>query len=209
MPRVEGQWTGEQESKPAPAPLDRIQALVNTIDREIGQDRLAVRDDALRWLRDHGYSDAGAELTDADLAFVREVREGLRALLVHNSGGPPPGSEELRVLRTLARDAALRPDLGDDGRVQLLPAADTLSGRLGALLVIVRDAQRDGTWDRFKACGNEACRWVFYDRSRNRGGAWCTMASCGNRFKNRDFRARHRVSSTDATPAPPPAHPSR
>lgn len=209
MPRVDGQWTGEQESKPAPAPLDRIQALVNTVDREIDQDRLAVASDALPWLRAQGYLGADAELGEDDLAFVREVREGLRALLVHNSGGPAPAAAQLRALRALAEDAALRPGVGDDGRVALIPAADTLRGALAELLVIVRDAQRDGSWDRFKACGNEACQWAFYDRSRNRGGAWCTMASCGNRFKNRDFRARHRVSSTDATPERPPAHPSR
>jgi predicted RNA-binding Zn ribbon-like protein len=209
MPRVDGQWTGEQESKPAPAPLDRIQALVNTIDKEIDQDRLAAADDAVPWLRDHGYLTSNAALADDDLAFVRDVREGLRALLVHNSGGPPPGAEHLSVLRTLAGDAALRPAIADDGGVDLIPAVDALRGALGQLLVIVRDAQRDGSWERFKACGNEACQWAFYDRSRNRGGSWCTMATCGNRLKNRDFRARSRVSSTDATPARPPAHPSR
>jgi predicted RNA-binding Zn ribbon-like protein len=209
MPRVDGQWTGEQESKPAPAPLDRIQGLVNTIDREIDQDRLAVVSDAQPWLRAQGYLSSGTELGDDELAFVRDVREGLRALLVHNSGGPPPGADHLRVLRALADDASLRPGVAEDGHVALVPVADTLRGALGELLVIVRDAQRDGSWNRFKACGNEACQWAFYDRSRNRGGAWCTMASCGNRFKNRDFRARQRVSSTDATPARPPAHPSR
>jgi predicted RNA-binding Zn ribbon-like protein len=60
-------------------------------------------------------------------------------------------------------------------------------------LVVIRDAQRDGSWARLKACANEDCRWVFYDQSRNRGGSWCDMAACGNRLKNRDFRARHRA----------------
>lgn len=206
MPRVAGQWTGEEESKPAPAPLDRIQALVNTIDREIDQDRLAAPADAEPWLRAQGYLDSAAELTDADLTTVREVREGLRALLVHNSGGPPPGPDALRVLST---EVALHPVIGEDGGVALTASGNGVRAKLGELLVIVRDAQRDGSWSRLKACGNEACQWAFYDRSRNRGGSWCTMATCGNRFKNRDFRARHRVSSTGATPVQPPAHPSR
>ena len=57
----------------------------------------------------------------------------------------------------------------------------------------MRDAQRDGTWARLKACANDACAWAFYDRSRNRGGTWCDMASCGNMLKNREFRARRRA----------------
>jgi predicted RNA-binding Zn ribbon-like protein len=60
------------------------------------------------------------------------------------------------------------------------------------LLLIIRDAQRDGSWSRLKACGNDECQWAFYDRSRNHGGTWCDMASCGNMLKNREFRARKR-----------------
>jgi predicted RNA-binding Zn ribbon-like protein len=189
--------------------LDRVQALVNTLDMEIDQDRLAASADAQPWLRSHGYLAADAELTDADLTVVRDVREGLRAMLVVNAGGPAPAAGELAVLQTLSENAALRPVVTADGRVELRAAGESLRARLGELLVIVRDAQRDGSWDRLKACGNEACRWAFYDRSRNRGGSWCTMATCGNRLKNRDFRARNRISSTGATPAPPPARPSR
>ena len=58
------------------------------------------------------------------------------------------------------------------------------------LLLIIRDAQADGSWERLKLCGNPDCLWAFYDRSHSRRGAWCDMASCGNRLKNRNFRAR-------------------
>jgi len=57
-------------------------------------------------------------------------------------------------------------------------------------LLIIRDAQQDGTWARLKACRNRDCRWAFYDRSHTRRGAWCDMAVCGNLIKNRNFRAR-------------------
>jgi predicted RNA-binding Zn ribbon-like protein len=79
-----------------------------------------------------------------------------------------------------------------DGRVRLgpdLPARTLADGLLG-LLLIIRDAQADGSWDRLKLCGNPDCRWAFYDRSHSRRGAWCEMASCGNRVKNRNLRAR-------------------
>ena len=48
------------EAKPAPGPLRRVQALINTIDRESGQDRLATADDARPWLVANGLLGADA-----------------------------------------------------------------------------------------------------------------------------------------------------
>lgn len=195
MTRAPGQWTGDDEERPAPAPLDRIQSLVNTIDLEIGQDRLAEPTDALPWLIANGLIGANVQLDASDLAFVRDVREALRALLIHNAGGPAPGPDDLVVLRQVAAGGSAIAELGDDGEVMLTAKGDALRARLPGLLLIIRDAQRDGSWSRLKACANDDCRWAFYDQSRNRGGAWCTMAVCGNRLKNRDFRARQREAS--------------
>lgn len=195
MTRAPGQWTGDNEDRPAPAPLDRVQSLVNTIDLEIGQDRLAEPGDALPWLIANGLIGTNAQLDASDLGFVRDVREALRALLIHNADGPAPSPGDLAVLRQVADGGSAIAELGDDGEVMLCANGDSLRARLVGLLLIVRDAQRDGSWARLKACANDDCRWAFYDQSRNRGGAWCTMAVCGNRLKNRDFRARQREAS--------------
>jgi predicted RNA-binding Zn ribbon-like protein len=48
----------------------------------------------------------------------------------------------------------------------------------------------DGSWARLKACRSQLCKWLFYDRSRNRSAVWCSMAVCGNRTKTRAYRAR-------------------
>lgn len=173
-------------------PLDRVQSLVNTLDVEIRQDRLAEVEDAVPWLKSNGLLAADAALDAADLPFLRDVREALRALLVHNTGGDAPGAGQLAVLREVAAGGAARAVVGADGEITLSPDGDSLRNRLAILLLIIRDAQRDGTWQRLKACANDECQWAFYDQSRNRGGAWCTMAVCGNRLKNRDFRARQR-----------------
>ncbi len=66
------------------------------------------------------------------------------------------------------------------------------SAGLLTLLLAIRDAQRDATWQQLKACRNPDCQWAFYDRSHSRAGAWCDMATCGNRIKNRRLRQRHR-----------------
>jgi hypothetical protein len=94
------------------------------------------------------------------------------------------------VLRSVADGGTARASLADDGEVRLLAAGDSVRDRLVDLLLIVRDAQRDGTWKLLKACANDECQWAFYDRSRNHGGTWCEMSVCGNKLKNRAFRAR-------------------
>jgi predicted RNA-binding Zn ribbon-like protein len=114
-------------------------------------------------------------------------------MLVHNAGGPPPNKTALAVLRSVAEGGAARADLGDDGEVRLSADGDSVSDRLVELLLIIRDAQVDGTWGRLKACANDECQWAFYDRSRNHGGTWCEMAACGNKLKNRAFRARSKT----------------
>ena len=79
---------------------------------------------------------------------------------------------------------------GGQVRLETGDGPGRLADGLAGLLLTIRDAQADGSWDRMKLCGNPDCRWAFYDRSHSRQGAWCDMASCGNRLKNRSLRAR-------------------
>ena len=130
-------------------------------------------------------------MTSGELERSREVRESLRALLVQNAGGDVPSLAQLEPLIALGTGSSLQPNVGDDGRINLEAHEGATSIRLGTFLLIVRDAQRDGSWDRLKACRNDGSFWAFYDRSHPGRGAWCDMASCGNKIKNRNLRARH------------------
>ena len=192
MPPPTSSWLGDAETKPAPGPLNRIQSLVNTIELPEGRDRLADPVEARDWLVANGLLASEVPLQSDDLTLVRGVREGLRAMLVHNAGGPPPPADAFDPLREVATDGTARTGFGEHGEILLSAVGDSVSARLIELLLIIRDAQRDGTWPRLKACGNDECRWAFYDRSRNHGGTWCDMSSCGNKLKNREFRARKR-----------------
>ncbi|EHB44165.1 protein of unknown function DUF1470 [Mycolicibacterium rhodesiae JS60] len=192
MTQAPAEWLGDTEGKPAPMPLSRIQALVNTLDRESGADRLALAADAEPWLQDQGLLPPDRVPTADDLHTIRELREALRAMLVHNAGGPAPTSGQLAPLSRIADASAARVQLGVDGALQVAADGESLDGRLLGLLLVITEAQRDGSWAHLKACGNDDCRWAFYDRSRNHGGTWCDMATCGNKLKNREFRARRR-----------------
>jgi predicted RNA-binding Zn ribbon-like protein len=180
-----------QERKPAPEPLQLVQSFVNTLDVTEGTDVLADAHAGTSWLHESGLLGPTAKLTPRDLGNVRGVREAIRTMLLSNGRGPAPDVKQLRPLDAVAR--AVRPRLAVDpaGRVELAAGPPgRISDGLLRLLLVIRDAQQDGTWPRLKVCCNDECQWAFYDRSNSRRGAWCDMAVCGNVIKNRNLRAR-------------------
>jgi predicted RNA-binding Zn ribbon-like protein len=193
MTSTSAQWAGDTEAKPAPEPLRRVQAFVNTIDLESGHDRLAAVGTAGPWLAKHGLLTPDAALDDDGLVVLRAFREGLRTLMIQNTDGAAPDDGATAPLRAIAEHQLARVVLADDGAVTVTPASGGIEARLLDMLLVVGEAQRDGTWVHLKACANDDCLWAFYDRSRNHGGTWCDMATCGNKLKNREFRARRRT----------------
>jgi predicted RNA-binding Zn ribbon-like protein len=192
-------WVSELEDKPAPMPLLLVQSFVNTLDRDNETDRLASDDDARAWLIEAGLLEApAATRTSTDgLNLARQVRESIRALIGQGQaeaaelGLAELGPAELGPLNTLLALAQPPLDVTPDGQVRLCSGpADRLADALVILLLIIRDAQADGSWERLKLCSNPDCRWAFYDRSHSRRGQWCDMATCGNKIKNRNLRAR-------------------
>lgn len=197
-------WHVPRENKPAPGDLLLVQAFVNTWDGDRGTDVLLDPATAAGWLADAGMWDGPAPPGLYELAFARRLREAVRLLLVTHSGRPGPAPGELQPLHALSRAARLSMDVGPGGTVTLRPARDSgLEAQLARLLLIIRDAQLQGTWQRLKACASPECRWVFYDRSHSQQGAWCEMKVCGNRAKNRRFRQRNTPDAGGAGSAPP------
>jgi predicted RNA-binding Zn ribbon-like protein len=179
-------------------PLLLLQGFVNTWEGDSGVDQLADRvAGPPQWLADSGLLRGAG----TDLAPVRAIRESVRALIVANTThtGPDPGATS--ALRRLADDASFDLALADDGTVDLRPSGEGPAALAASLLLIMRDAQHDGSWGRLKACRNPDCLWAFYDRSHAGRGAWCDMAVCGNRIKNRNLRTRRSNGATPGTVA--------
>jgi predicted RNA-binding Zn ribbon-like protein len=182
------EWVPEIETKPAPLPLLLVQSFVNTYEADTDVDLLATPGTAAPWLRAAGLVE-GEGPNPEILGDVRDFRESVRALLVHNGGGGAPSSDQLAPMRAVAERCRLGPFVSDAGVVELA-SEEAGSVALGQLLLVIRDAQHDGSWSRLKACRNDECLWAFYDRSHAGRGAWCDMATCGNRIKNRNLRSR-------------------
>ena len=162
-----------------------MQRFVNTVDFENGIEELTDPAALEHALEEIGVLEVRLDQSDLDRAL--RVREALRALLLGNNGIPVERST-LETLEEAAARGRLTVRFAADGRAELLPEAPGLDGALARIVGVVHTAMADGTWPRLKACPRHICRWVFYDRSKNRNSRWCAMSVCGNRVKTTRYR---------------------
>jgi predicted RNA-binding Zn ribbon-like protein len=187
-----------ENPKSAPGDLELVRRFVNTLDLDDGSDAIASDSALAGWLRDHGLIAEGGQARPVDVDRAVALREALRELMLRNNDGGSVDPAAPATLDRLAARAALRLRVGSDGLARLEPEGEDVDAALGRLLVTVYRSMENGTWSRLKACRNDACRWAFYDHSRNRSGHWCTMSECGNRAKAREYRARRRSGGPGA-----------
>lgn len=180
---------------PAPDALGLVQAFVNTSydlgNARHGEDVWTSPEALARWLRRRGLLPRGERLSSRDLKRAKDVRDGIRALLIANNDESLDAAAVARLKRAVPRPA-LRVEYSDDAPLRVLPVSYDFSGALGLVVALVHGAMEEGIWDRFKACRDPECRWAFYDYSRNQASAWCSMAICGSRDKVRNYRLRQR-----------------
>ena len=185
-----------------PGPLVPVLELVNTWFGHLaggGDENLAGPADLARWCRALGVDVADADVTDADVALAREVREGVRAALApHNDSRQPEDAAALRRLEEIAPGLELRVTLdGEPGLVSVRPGVHDALARVLAGPVLAGER----AWSRLKVCRDPRCRTAFYDASRNGSGVWCSMAACGAANKQRAFVERRRARTAAAREA--------
>jgi predicted RNA-binding Zn ribbon-like protein len=196
MQRVGWRGTGWNNPKPAPGGLGVVQDFMNTRNYLQGGDLLGGVEEADRRLAERGLLEMGESVGETGRRDLVDFREALRVLLLAHNAAAEPGSG-VESLNQSAGSAALGVLFGADGRPTLGPVAgggpaDCVVARL---LAEVFRAEAEGRWGRLKACRNPACRWVFYDASKNGLGRWCNMQICGARHKMRRYRERKESGS--------------
>jgi predicted RNA-binding Zn ribbon-like protein len=173
----------------APGRLELLQRFINSSNHDFPRDwdRIGTAAKAQAWLRQKRLVASDDRVSESEAARLRELREALRALVVHGAALDATSAE---VIRETARSARLGVALGAGGRTALEPAGSGVDRAVATLLGILHEAQVTGHWACMKAC--RQCEYAFYDRSKNRSATWCAMSICGNRTKNRAYYRRRR-----------------
>jgi predicted RNA-binding Zn ribbon-like protein len=180
---LESVKTDEVSSSAAPGQLELVRRFVNTLDIEAGSDGLATPATASAWLGNAGWK---ARVDVRQLGELVAFREALRDVVSGRGTSAEPGATA--TLDAIARRYPLAVRLASPET--LTPTSSGVGGFIERILGLVAAARIDGSWDRVKTCANDRCRWLFYDRSRNRSRMWCTMDLCGSRAKMRAYRSR-------------------
>jgi predicted RNA-binding Zn ribbon-like protein len=189
----------------APPAATLVRDFVNSYEPQEDVESLdsatALRD----WFAVRGLAPASARMTADDVAAARQVREGLRAVLLAHAGhaaadgdaaradGDAAGTRARRELDARLARIPLRAAFDADGDLRLEGAGSPFERAVAGVVDAVRRCEAAGDWERLKVCARDTCRWAFYDSSRNHARRWCSMSGCGNYVKMR----RRAASRTD------------
>jgi predicted RNA-binding Zn ribbon-like protein len=188
--------------------LDDTFDFINTLEFSgvASTDELATPGEAVAWLVGHGLvhpESVGAERASDERLLDRVVRarSAFREIAdaVHHRR-PPDAAALDEVNRTLrAREIVQLEPAADGVAVGHRHEGDPIDDALARLAEPLVAEIAGGRPERLRICANDACRWVFYDRSPTGKRRWCSMSSCGNRAKAARHRARTRAGVAEET----------
>jgi predicted RNA-binding Zn ribbon-like protein len=132
---------------------------------------------------------------DRVLDGARALREALSELAYATIDGRNPSDPSLPILEKFFQATHAQTRLARDGRgLKWVWVSGAETKAEFPLWLLARSASRlmfSGDVNLIRACGNQECRWLFLDTSKNHTRRWCDMKICGNRVKARRFRASH------------------
>lgn len=129
---------------------------------------------------------------------LRELRSLIQQMVNSVVAGHPISENDMESLNSiLAAAPVVRHLVKDQNKclLTLVPTVRNLDSVLAEIALSFAETIAHGDPARIKICENSDCRWVFYDRSRNRTRIWCEDSACGNLMKVRRFRARQKRKS--------------
>ena len=129
------------------------------------------------------------------------LREALWGAYSRLAQGEEPSQDDLDVISREAADALAHGSFikGPDGLVWDWPDTDDLARPLWAVARAASDLLTNAH-DRelVRECADDACAWLFVDRTKNHSRRWCDMGNCGTKNKVREFRAREKRAARKA-----------
>jgi predicted RNA-binding Zn ribbon-like protein len=146
--------------------------------------------DARRLLRS-----APEDKAEKFVAAIRELREATAEILYAAVAGKSPSNSSVRKLEACLNEARGQQQLRWEGGKLAWTLAQPYSLAAPFWLLALSAGQfiASDQMQMLRDCGNDACRWLFLDTSKNHTRRWCDMKICGNRMKARRFKAQHRA----------------
>ncbi|MFD9963681.1 CGNR zinc finger domain-containing protein [Amycolatopsis sp. NPDC058986] len=148
--------------------------------------------DLAAWLKQARLVDTPVQVTDADLAEAKELREALYEYLVALTAGARLPAAAVKVINARAAQPTPVVRLTRGG-------TPVLEGTVrAALSSLARSGIRlagAGTASAIRWCADDTCTRPFLDRSRGHRRRWCGMSGCGDRAKAAAYRRRRREAA--------------
>jgi predicted RNA-binding Zn ribbon-like protein len=180
---------------------------INTVADRLGESRdyLNRPADIVRWAQEAGLHGRTTRFAVGrkQLRLAVDVREGLHALFQATALGSSGSQPSLGWLNAkLATVMARRQVTWEKGRVSWRWNSDAshADSILGPVLTSATDLLVTGLYRSVGQCDDEACGWLFLDRSRSARRRWCSMADCGNRAKARKFYHQQLLAAAERRP---------
>ena len=172
------------EGKPAPGDLVLVHGFLNTWSKELGIEDFETAHSTAQWLHSAGLWMAAEKLDSRDHQRIVQFRDSLRAWMMDEQG---PQQQWLDIAAEISFRAAPAPS----GELRFDALGSACDRALGALVNLISESMRSGSWDRLKCCDLPTCGWAFYDATRSRTKRWCSMKTCGSRHKSREYYKRN------------------
>jgi len=133
------------------------------------------------------------------LKQIVEIREALYRMFLATVNGKPPNPSCLRTYNRYLRDLYVAKILLWRKSSFIRDSVDlttTSLGPMGAILESAGALLTSPDRSHIRECGDESCRWLFLDTSKNHSRRWCSMEICGSRSKARRYYARRKVAGS-------------
>jgi predicted RNA-binding Zn ribbon-like protein len=129
------------------------------------------------------------------LGQVLDLRETLYVLFLCAVRGERPSNQIMKKLNVFLDEAtSVNPLSWDNGRFLRVRSkqANSPMEPLWRILDAGVELLSSADVDKVRECGEETCKWLFLDTSRNGARRWCDMRICGNRAKAKRYYSRTR-----------------